>query len=228
MEKEAAMYADRMSLSHGPRPIPFGASLAVSSAVIAALIFSTPALMQKKPPAGAIDTWNVPETPPPPPLDDVKPKPEMPRDTTIVAPQTPLKPLESQPPMDTTTTIDPGPPPTTPGTFEGTGTTVAEPPPPPLPPLLSAELDPRYAASLQPEYPGVELRQSREGTVTVRVRIGIDGRVKEVEKVSATSDAFFEATRRQALGRWRFKPATRGGVPEETWKRMSVRFKMTS
>ncbi|RYE01614.1 MAG: TonB family protein, partial [Sphingomonadales bacterium] len=62
--------------------------------------------------------------------------------------------------------------------------------------------------------------------VSVRVLIGTDGRVKAVEQVSATSTAFFEATKRQALGKWRFKPATRGGVPQESWKTMSVRFEL--
>jgi len=50
--------------------------------------------------------------------------------------------------------------------------------------------------------------------------------VKAVEQVSATSNAFFEATRRQALAKWRFKPATRGGIPQESWKTMSVRFEL--
>jgi protein TonB len=50
--------------------------------------------------------------------------------------------------------------------------------------------------------------------------------VKAAESVSATSPAFFEATRRQALSKWRFKPATRGGVPQESWKTMSVRFEI--
>ena len=62
--------------------------------------------------------------------------------------------------------------------------------------------------------------------VKIRVLIGVDGRVKAAESVSATSDAFFEATRRQALSKWRFKPATRGGIPQESWKTMSVRFEI--
>ena len=31
-----------------------------------------------------------------------------------------------------------------------------------------------------------------------------------------------------ALAKWRFKPATRGGVPEESWKIMTVRFTLDS
>lgn len=54
--------------------------------------------------------------------------------------------------------------------------------------------------------------------------VGADGRVKAVERVSATSDAFFTATRRQALSQWRFRPATRDGAAIESWYRMSVTF----
>ncbi|WP_260581590.1 energy transducer TonB [Sphingopyxis sp. PET50] len=60
----------------------------------------------------------------------------------------------------------------------------------------------------------------------VRVLIGTDGRVKQVELVSTDSPGFFEATKRRALAKWRFKPATRGGVPEESWKEMTVRFEI--
>ncbi|WP_235524059.1 energy transducer TonB [Sphingomonas sp. Leaf33] len=48
--------------------------------------------------------------------------------------------------------------------------------------------------------------------------------MKSVERVDAANDAFYDATRRQALNRWRFRPATRDGVPYETWRTMTVRF----
>jgi protein TonB len=66
-----------------------------------------------------------------------------------------------------------------------------------------------------------ERRAGREGHV-VRVLIGVDGRVKQVERVSATSGAFFAATRAQAFAKWRFTPATRGDAPVEQWKQMRV------
>ena len=97
---------------------------------------------------------------------------------------------------------------------------------PVLPPLMGATQDPRYLRDFQPEYPSSELRAQRDGQVRVRILIGADGRVKAVEQVSATSTAFFEVTKRQALGKWRFKPASRGGVPEESWKVMNVRFEL--
>lgn len=99
-------------------------------------------------------------------------------------------------------------------------------PDPPKPPLVFAELDPRFAGVFQPDYPASEQRREIEGKAKVRVLIGTDGRVKAVELVSTDSPGFFEETKRRALAKWRFKPATRGGVPEESWKVMTVRFEI--
>lgn len=100
--------------------------------------------------------------------------------------------------------------------------------PPAPPPLVLAKLDPRYAAGFQPDYPASEQRRGIEGAARVRVLIGTDGRVKAVELVSTDSPGFFEETKRRALAKWRFKPATRGGVPEESWQVMTVRFEIKS
>ena len=113
---------------------------------------------------------------------------------------------------------------------------VIEPPAPPrielarveLPPSVrvAAQFDPRHAGSLQPPYPPTAERAQREGVVRLRVTIGADGRVKAVERLSATSDAFWEVTQRHALARWRFRPATLDGRPIESSKTMTVTFRI--
>lgn len=97
----------------------------------------------------------------------------------------------------------------------------------PDPVRVGAEIDPRYRAGLQPPYPASEQRNEREGTVRVRVTIGTDGRVKAAEQVSATSDAFWQATRSQALRFWRFRPATVDGRPVESEQVMTVTFRLS-
>jgi len=94
----------------------------------------------------------------------------------------------------------------------------------PEPVTVDASFDRRFADALQPPYPPAMQRIGTEGRAVVRVLIGVDGRVKAVEPVEATDAAFHEATERQALRRWRFKPATRDGQPVESWKTMAVRF----
>ncbi len=98
--------------------------------------------------------------------------------------------------------------------------------PPPPPVRVEAQFDPRYASELLPPYPAAEERAQRNGVVRVRVTVGADGRVKAIEKVNATSDAFWRATERHALARWRFRPATLDGRPVESRKVMNVHFRI--
>ncbi len=96
----------------------------------------------------------------------------------------------------------------------------------PDPVRVDAQLDAR--SQLQPAYPAAEQRAEREGSVTVRLLIGADGRVKAVGEVRAASDAFFRATEQQALRHWRFKPATVDGEPVESRKTMTVHFRLAA
>ena len=93
---------------------------------------------------------------------------------------------------------------------------------------VEAQFDPRYADDLQPPYPPSEQRLERDGIVRVRLTIGSDGRVKTIERLSATSDAFWRSTQRHALARWRFRPATLDGSPVESSKVMNVYFRIES
>lgn len=204
-------------------PVSLAAAIAINGAILAALITSAPKLFV--PPEKPFVAYPVPEPTPPPP--NPEPQPKQVRDRVMSDPL-PLPP--PQKPIVDLSPIDPGPiGPVDPGPLTGAGGTgvTIDPPPPPVPPVLvDAAPDPRYAAWFQPDYPPAERRAEREGVVTVRVLIGTDGRVRAVESVRATSDAFFAVTRAQALGRWRFRPATRDGVPIESWQTMTVRFVM--
>jgi protein TonB len=91
---------------------------------------------------------------------------------------------------------------------------------------IDAEFDPRFADMIQPPYPPSEERAQREGSVRLRVTIGADGRVKAVERLSATSDAFWRAAERHALARWRFRPATVDGRAVESRKVLSLHFRL--
>jgi periplasmic protein TonB len=109
------------------------------------------------------------------------------------------------------------------------------PPPPadPIPDLPKAKPvfkpavnDPRYAGAFLPPYPRGLQTEGVEGAATVRVKIGTDGRVKEVISLSFTEEDFWLATQKQALNKWRFKPATEDGVPVESWREITVRFRI--
>jgi len=77
---------------------------------------------------------------------------------------------------------------------------------------VRAQVDPRHAGDFQPSYPPPPLREEVTGCATARVLIGVDGRGKSIEMVSATDP--------------RFRPATRDGVAIESWRAMNVPFRM--
>ncbi len=204
-----------------PRSASIGASLVISSAIVAALVYASPNVVREVIKTFPLQKFEDPLPPPPQPDPLPKPETKTPVESKIVSPK-PIVETRSETAVDTTRDIPIVPP--QPIVVEKVGTPVVADPPKPPPPLVPAGTDPRYAGDFQPQYPSSELRAEREGTVSVRVLIGVDGRVKAVEQVRATSPAFFEATRRQALAKWRFRPATRGGVAEESWKVLNVRF----
>lgn len=222
------MYANRYDRSAASRPISAGAALLINGGLIAGLMFAAPQIV-REPDDDTLITRHIPDEPPPPPID-----PEPPAARTVAkTPTTPPihrpEPRVPTPPAGPTlgTTSDPVAPTFDPPTgLSGAGTIVIDPPPVP-PVMVEASIDPRFVGSFQPDYPGAELRQEKEGLVKVRVLIGIDGRIKAVEQMASPTAGFFEATRRHALGKWRFKPATRDGIPVESWKVMTVRFRIT-
>ncbi|HWH22423.1 MAG TPA: TonB family protein [Allosphingosinicella sp.] len=171
-----------------------------------------------------------PEPIPPEPVKDQKP---VPRDTQIdyvkpVVPTRPQGPVVLHEPKNDVVAFDPGP---IGKADEPAREVVVIPPPPPKaepkpePVRVKAKL---RSGDLQPPYPPGEEQMGREGSVTVRLTIGADGRVKAVEKVSATSDAFFHATERHALRAWRFSPETVDGKPVESRTVMTVKFELNA
>lgn len=219
------MYADR-NARKPLNPVGLTAAIGINAALIGALLLSNPTVTQFI--GTTLETRNIPITPPPEPIPpEPQPRKETvaKRELTRPDPKVPLPPIPDAGPVATADPApDPGPPIDT-GAGGGTGVAV-DPPPVPAPVLVAASPDPRAMADFQPPYPPAERREGLEGRITVRVLIGVDGRVKAFEAVSSDAPGFVEATRRQALSRWRFRPATRDGVPYETWKVMTVRFEL--
>ena len=220
------MYADRYARPTRFNPGGLTAAVAINVALVAALMFAGPKILPSGP-EHVLITENLPIEPPPPELPQPQPPKAAPRMPTeqIVAPIPPIiVPTES---TFTTSTTE-SPPVAGPilGNDTGPATPAADPAPPPLPPLVGPQIDPRYAAQFQPVYPPAERRANHDGRVTVRVLVGTDGRVKQIERVSATSDAFWQATMERATRAWRFTPATRGGVPVEAWRSLTLTFRM--
>lgn len=219
------MVANRYGEDRRLNRASLAAALLINGGMLAALLLAAPEIIVK-PPIDILTLLPITEPVPPPP------EPAKPIAKTNPAPKpTPVIPK----------TLVPDPTPTVDLTLTGAnkvevdlvdgsggiGKAIDPPaPPPPLPVFIEPEFDQRYARGFQPDYPAAERRLGREGSVAVRVLIGTDGRVKQVERQSATSDDFFAATQRTALSQWRFRPATRDGVPIERWKTLRVTFRL--
>lgn len=219
------MVTGRYAHAHGIQPGSALAALGLSAVMVSGLVLSSPAIqevIEKK-----FEVRNIPLLrPKPEPVKETKPIVETKQRTTVLP-----KPIVETVPV----TAEPKPFTFDPIPITGTGhgtvldpITIIPPQPTPTPAavLTRATMDARYARDFQPPYPPSEQRAGREGLVSVRVLVGADGRVKQVEKIAAASDAFWAVTERQALSRWRFRPATRDGVPVEAWREMTVRFVM--
>lgn len=203
----------------GHRPAAAAIAIGLPAALLVAVALS-PMIIEPKPivepTIGTLIELDKPVPPPPEPTDQVLPPQSALTSTPPLVPTPPTSEFTAPvlPPIPVPPTAEPGP------------VSIPETPPAPLPKLLLAQLDQRYLAGFQPDYPPREQREGIEGVAKVRVLIGADGKVKQVELVSSDSPGFFEATKRRALAKWRFKPATRGGVAEESWKEMTVRFEI--
>ena len=198
-------------------PLGLGLVIAGHAAVLAALILAPPESFKR---IVYLPTIVESIEAPPPPDEQLPPPPKAsPKEAKphLVKPIVDLAPPSTQP-----IRLDPLP------QVEPATTQPVQTVQPATPLFVPAAIEPGAAAHFQPGYPSALARADIEGSATVRVLIGADGRVKQVELVNATHAGFFEATRDHALRAWRFRPATREGVPTDSWRTLTVRFKLES
>jgi protein TonB len=204
-------------------PASMAMAIGVNGSIILAVALS-PIVVDQLPPKPRMTGISVPIEPVPPEVDEPKPQTDTKSiDEDVFVPKPTAKTLsESDNDIRTgeTETEDLV-------TADGKGggeIRTAEFVEPRVPVFNPASRDPRFARDFQPDYPPGLLQKEIEGTVSVRVLVGIDGRVREAQVVSATHPDFGKAAVKQAIRHWRFSPATRDGVPVEDWQTLNVRF----
>jgi periplasmic protein TonB len=209
-----------------PNPASLGGAFFINGLMIAGIIFAAPHITGDAPDAPTMIEFINPAPPKPDPVIE-RPKPDP--NPGVIAKrliQLPTPPLGAK--SDNDVSVETGllPQPPLPPLPPGGGTIVENPPARVEPVFKSATIHPRYRDELQPEYPPGLIRQEIEGSVTLRVLVGTDGRVKSIEPIRFDDEDFLKATRVQALRKWRFLPATRDGTPVESWREMTVRFQI--
>lgn len=208
-------YADKRAANPGA----LGLTIGLNAAAVIALALWNPNIVTEI--TKTITTIEIdPVSDPPPPPDDTKPQPK----TKIDAVDPTIKGISKE----AVTWVDPGPGPAIIIKDPGPGPIIDPPPPPP--PIHEAVKRPPALATrpgdLQPPYPPALQRAEVEGSVTVRILVGTDGRPKDIVLVRADDPDFFAAAKAWGLRHWRFKPASEDGTATEAWYTLTVRFNL--
>lgn len=79
-----------------------------------------------------------------------------------------------------------------------------------------------------PKYPPAARRRGAEGRVVLAVQVGADGRARTIELRQSSGHADLDAAALKAVRRWRFAPASRGGVSVEGLAIVPIRFRLVA
>ncbi len=92
----------------------------------------------------------------------------------------------------------------------------------------SLDLDraPEVVARVNPEYPYHARERGIEGYVAVKVLVGKDGEVRQVNILKAKPQGMFEQAVRKAMTGWRFQPGEVGGEPVTAWITTTLHFRL--
>ena len=158
------------------------------------------------------------ETPPPAPEADAPEAP--PEAVPLLAPSKAAEALPADKPVAPPPAA--GPPPAAPAA-------PAAPPPAPAAPAPAAtitssvdltyygardlDVQPRPLHKIEPDYPEAADRQQLSGTLRLQLRLEADGRISDVEVVSATPPGVFDESAIKAFRGARFAPAQKNGRP---------------
>jgi protein TonB len=157
--------------------------------------------------------------PAPPPIVE-RPKPE-----PVVEQKVEPQPVVAPPQV--VQTIAPPPPPIM--------VTVEPAPPKPAPiaaaaptgPVIATDLDEKLIEAKPPRYPMESRRKREQGTVVLRLLIGIDGRVEQISIGQSSGFDRLDQAALQAVKNWRWQPELRNGVPVKVPGTLPIPFKLT-
>lgn len=186
-------------------------------ALAALLILAPPAMepIEKRPATSVEPIVLIPEKKEEPviPVEKLEVKPFVPKPTPVPRPET-----TATPPVVTE---------------EATPMSLPEPVAPPAPdpgPVAITETAPTalgYGAGMKAvAYPRDAIRKREEGTVMLRVKIGMDGVPLEAVVETSSGHLSLDRAAREAVMKWRFTPGTRNGQPYIAWGLVPIAFKL--
>ena len=78
----------------------------------------------------------------------------------------------------------------------------------------------------KPPYPLAARRRSQEGRVILHAHVREDGAASEVEIKQSSGYDLLDNSALQTVQRWRFVPASRGGVAVDSWVEIPIVFRL--
>lgn len=101
-------------------------------------------------------------------------------------------------------------------------------PPPPSKAAATVQIqDAVLTKPYQPRYPIAAMRAAQEGWVEVEFTVTASGDVDGVKVIDAQPRHVFDRAAVDAVGRWKFKPATQNGEPAASRLRRRIEFKLS-
>jgi protein TonB len=207
-------------------------SLGLHAAVIALVHVAPPAGVSVEAPVIEVHLVSVPPAPvarETPPSAPAVPQPEPAPETRLAASAAPDAPPPAKPaaPPPASPVAEPRhdvPPPATGTASSATEAVPASPAAAPAATLTSSvdltyysardlDVQPHALRVIRPEYPLAADRQKVSGTLRLQLKLEADGRVSDIEVVSATPPGVFEDSAIKAFRDARFAPAQKNGRP---------------
>jgi len=139
-----------------------------------------------------------------------------PHEATVALPTTPVttpQPVVSETPPIAPVALSPAPPAPPAPAVQAPPAPVAAPAPPPkaAAPAEGGDLSAKMLSFTAPTYPLESRRAKEEGTVTLSVVLGLDGRVAEIGVSGSSGSARLDKAALEAVRKWRWAPILRNG-----------------
>ena len=97
------------------------------------------------------------------------------------------------------------------------------------PPAAAFEVAPvalAYNTRTRIAYPKEAVQMHQQGTVILRVLVGIDGTVQSIEIEKSSGSRSLDLAARNAVARWTFQAGTRNGIASALWARVPIAFSL--
>lgn len=158
-----------------------------------------------------------PAPPPPAPLPPPPPPEKKPEPTPKPKP----KPLPKAPPSERAVKAPEPEPTPAPAVAQP-----AEPAPAAPAPVLPPRADAGQISNPAPAYPSLSRRLREEGLVVLEILIRADGSVGEIKLKASSGFKRLDEAAMNAVKRWRYQPATQGGIAIDFWYEQPVEFNL--